>query len=72
MIRWHLRRIYGHDPTPEPFLWDTSKFSLLQTSDSAEVELHVRNMASMDEGEKSYETIILIVKSNITNDWISH
>jgi len=25
-------------------------------------------MASMDEGEKSYESVLLIVKSNVTND----
>jgi len=30
------------------------------------------NMTSMDEGEKSYETIVLIVKSDITNEWITH
>jgi len=25
-------------------------------------------MASMDEGEKSYETIVLIIKNDITNE----
>jgi len=29
------------------------------------------NMASMDEGEKIYETIVLMVKSNITKEWIN-
>jgi len=32
------------------------------------VLLLLGNMASMDEGEKSFESVLLIVKSNVTND----